>query len=192
MKPLGKCMKSAYSTGADRERALDDLIAAYRATPHSSTGVAPGDILFRHGYTSTFPKVHIPDDQEIEEAREQEQCRRRNRDDEKNENRLSKDFQIGDTVFTHNYGHTKFQPAYGPNPTTVVSIGDGGVVCKDSTGVTQRRHADDIKLAPSKSTSTDTSITPAAAPEDPSIPLGEGRPRRHKKAPSRYQDYIMN
>ena len=55
MKTLGKCLKIANRNGTDKEQAICDLLIAYQTTPHSSTGLSPGEMLFRHGYRGTFP-----------------------------------------------------------------------------------------------------------------------------------------
>jgi len=57
MKPLGKAMKIAHHEKKNKAQALNEFLASYRATPHSSTGIAPGDILLRHGYGNTFLKL---------------------------------------------------------------------------------------------------------------------------------------
>ena len=55
MKPLEKTMKSANLNKGDKEKALNGLLAQYRATPHPATGVAPGNIMFSSGYRRDFP-----------------------------------------------------------------------------------------------------------------------------------------
>ena len=49
MKPLGKAMKIAFQLNTDKKKALEEFLEAYRATPHSGTNIAPGDMLLRHG-----------------------------------------------------------------------------------------------------------------------------------------------
>ena len=55
MKPLGKRLKIANRNKTSKEKALRDLLMAYRTTPHPSTGLSPGEMLFRHGYRGVFP-----------------------------------------------------------------------------------------------------------------------------------------
>jgi len=59
-------------------------------------------------------------------------------------------------VITKNNGHTKFQPTFGPEPKTVTAIGEGGITCEGTSGTIQRRHQDDVKLAPSQTHSANT------------------------------------
>ena len=154
MKPLGKCMKAAHSQNRNKTEALGEWLAAYRATPNSATGIAPGDVMFRHGYGSTFPKNNPPTDEQVQEAFCKDQQTREERDAAANLTRRRDSFQLGDQVITKNNGHTKFQPKFGPDPKTVIAIGDEGVTCRGTHGTIQRRHQDDVKLAPSPATST--------------------------------------
>ena len=171
MKPIGKCMKAAHSQGKNKGNALQEWLAAYRSTPHSATGIAPGDVMFRHGYGSVFPKTDPVTDGQIQEAFGRDQQQREDRDTELNLTRRRDSFQIGDQVILKNNGHTKFQPMYGPDPKTIVAIGEGGVTCKDASGKTQRRHQDDVKTAPALD-----SPTAEHQPEFPATPTLEESP----------------
>ena len=55
MKPMGKTLKAAHYNGQNKEEALNDFLGVYRATPHISTEVAPGDMIFRNGFAKDFP-----------------------------------------------------------------------------------------------------------------------------------------
>jgi len=52
-------MKAAHAQNRNKTEPLGVWLAAYRATPNSATGIAPGDIQFRHGYGNTFPKKSL-------------------------------------------------------------------------------------------------------------------------------------
>ena len=147
MKPLGKCMKAAHDQGDDKVKALEMLLSSYRATPHSATGIAPGDILFRHGYHRDFPKGTVPKDEEIRTAMSKDQQTREGRDEALNVTRKRDDFKIGDPVMTRNEGRTKFQPIFGPEELTVTAVKNGGVTCTKEDGTRQIRHQDDVKPA---------------------------------------------
>jgi hypothetical protein len=112
-------------------------------------------------------------------------------------------------VITKNNGHTKFQPAFGPDPKTVTAIGEGGITCRGTGGKIQRRHQDDVKLAPSEDTTTPTQETPgqimlekqeSRTPEESTPMLEESslgnasnRPSRNRKPNPRYNanDYYL-
>ena len=44
MKNLGKCLKVALQEGRDLERAMNEFLRTYRATPHTATEISPGDM----------------------------------------------------------------------------------------------------------------------------------------------------
>ena len=56
MKPLGKAMKLAHYHNLNKAHELNKLLSEYRSTPHSSTRVAPGDVMFRAGYHNGLPR----------------------------------------------------------------------------------------------------------------------------------------
>jgi hypothetical protein len=152
MRPLGKAMKIAHHNHANKDQALNQLLANYRATPHSATGVAPGDIMFRSGYKTGFPATRPLTDKEVKEAREMDIQQRSERTDRLNNSthRKEDDIQVGDRVYTRiNNRTSKFQPLFDPNTSKITSIGNGGVTCTNSSGKTQRRHLDDVKKATS-------------------------------------------
>ena len=176
MKPLGKCLKTAHYNKEDKTHALNELLSTYRATPHSTTGIAPGDILFRHGYTKDFPNTHTPDNTTVREALTAAHGTRDNINSRMNQTRRDEHLNIGDTVLTKNNKHTKFQPQYGPTPMTITELEGGGVTCTSSTGTTQRRHLDDVKLIPTNATMNDTDNTNTAEEQHtapPTTPLRE-------------------
>ena len=146
MKPLGKAMKVAHRNDLNKKKALDGFLANYRATPHSSTGIAPGDILLRHGYNKDFPELNLKTDKEIREALDKDMAKRNQRNTNLNEHRLSHNLEVGDLVLTKNNNKKrKFEPTFNEQPMVVSAIeNDGGIICS-APNSEQRRHADDIR-----------------------------------------------
>ena len=68
MKPLGKCLKIANHNKTDKEKAIRDLLLAYRTTPHPATGLSPREMLFRHGYRGVFPNRTTSNDEDFKNA----------------------------------------------------------------------------------------------------------------------------
>jgi hypothetical protein len=201
MKPIGKTMKAAYASKSDKEKALSEFLSSYRATPHSSTGIAPGDIIFRHGYGSAFPRKTPPTDKEIQEALDFDQDIRCHRDEDLNITRREEEYAIGDKILTKNNNRTKFQPMFGPEERTITDVENGGVECIDKYGTVQRRHMDHIKPAP---VTADTTVQnesirgpplTVAPPDNAEVEQQEERehrrPVRTKKTNPRYKDYHL-
>ena len=207
MKPLGKSMKIAHHNDQNTEEALNEFLAAYRATPHSSTGIAPGDILFRHGYGNHFQKTNTPDDDTIRKAVDTERKTRARRDDKINNTRREEQHQIGDKVYTKNEKRKKFQLSYGPETMTITELGDGGATCTGQNGTKRRRHYDDIKEAPQQEHHESRSPrTPPAdqeneitrTPTPPKTPIsthqseqGKRRSKRETRQNPKYDEYHL-
>ena len=150
MKPLGKAMKSAFHTSQPREKVLNELLANYRATPHSATNLAPGNVVFRHGYKKDFPRQEVSD-KELNIAREQDVSNKMTRSNIINQSnhRAHADLNIGDSVYIKNSTRkSKFQPMYGPEKCEVIESHSGGVVAMTGNGVKARRHLDEVKKIP--------------------------------------------
>ena len=153
--------------------------------------------MFRHGYSNTFPKTNPVTDEQVQEAFDRDQQKREDRDAEMNLTRRRDSFEVGDQVILKNSGHTKFQPVYGPDPKTVIAVEERGVTCKDAKGAMQRRHQDDIKLAPTQATSSmqrpSCVQTNTTSIEDSALE-GNNRPVRARKPNPRYNEneYILD
>ena len=148
MKPLGKALKAAYYNRDSAQKAVDELLMAYRSTPHPATKAAPGDILFRHGYRADFPRAAENLD-EVQAAGIQDKKQKQERKQRVNAStkRVPMRVQLGDRVLLKAYPKgKKFQPVFAEEVYEVVQIEDKGVVVRDSGGNEKRRHKDDIKI----------------------------------------------
>ena len=219
MKPLGKALKAAYYNRDSAQQALDDLLMAYRSTPHPATNMAPGEMLFRHGYHTDFPKTMSTDDQ-VEAARQQDRAQKHSRTEGANASskRSPMQVKVGDKVLLKQYPKpNKFEPAYSREVATVVQVEERGVVVKESNGMTKRRHKDDVKLfheAPSPPWEEDgapveTQEDEVATPDLHAEETGRGelqetaaqgelvgapistRPQRNRNLPTRFKDYVL-
>ena len=63
MKKLARIVQFAKEAGVSRQVALNDFLRAYRATPHSATGVAPADLMLGHSRACGLPRLE-PDEQQ--------------------------------------------------------------------------------------------------------------------------------
>ena len=173
MKPLGKALKAAYYNRDSAQKALDELLMAYRATPHPATKATPGDLMFRHGYRADFPKV-TENPEEVQAARAQDKKQKQDRKERINASskRAPMKVNVGDKVLLKAYPKgKKFQPVFEEEVHEVVQIEEKGVIVRNSNGRQKRRHKDDIKLYydiedPSESENENTSEDEREATED--------------------------
>jgi transposase InsO family protein len=59
MRNLGKVVRNAQLAKIPWQMELNDFLRAYRATPHSSTGFAPSELLFGRNQTSRLPSLAL-------------------------------------------------------------------------------------------------------------------------------------
>lgn len=71
MRNLNKVIKIAYAQKADLEEEINKFLTAYRTTPHSTTGKAPDEMLFKTRLRTKLPGL-IAYDKCDEEARDRD------------------------------------------------------------------------------------------------------------------------
>ena len=154
MRPLGKSMKAAHNSRENKADTLNQMLSNYRATPHPSTGIAPGSIMFRSGYRKDFPRVKVSDST-IEAAlnADREERDRRARETNQSNHRSPSHLQPDQLVFIRNNKRNKFDPIFGPELHKVIHLkGNGAILLRLSDDKIVRRHCDDIKVATSVTT----------------------------------------
>jgi len=72
-------MKIAEFEKNDKQQALNQLLSAYRSTPHPATGVPPAELLFREDYRQNIPKVPHNSKDTIQQAYDRDISQRLNR-----------------------------------------------------------------------------------------------------------------
>ena len=149
MRPLGKCMKAAHNTKSNKKQALNEMLSSYRATPHPSTGIAPGNIMFRSGYKKDFPRMRV-EEEEIYTALNEDREKQVQMWEKTNlsNHRCKSDVEPGQLVYTRNNKRTKFDPIFGPEVHKVMDVkGNGVTLLRLSDDKIVRRHMDDVKDA---------------------------------------------
>ena len=214
MRPIGKCMKSAHFSRDNKTQTLNEMLSSYRATPHPSTGLAPGNVMFRSGYKKDFPRTSATE-AEIETALKSDRNNRQLKGDTINSSnhRTQSDIVTNQLVFTRNMQRRKFDPIFGPELYKVVDVkGNGVSLMRLSDSKLVRRHLDDVKdatqvMEEDETCWVDPSIPPVNPPlrlaqdlENPLPPYNlelippnppaadEGRPQRNRRPPARYRD----
>ena len=147
MRPIGKCMKTAHYNRSDKGQALDEMLSTYRATPHPSTGLPPGEMLFRSGYKRDFPRRE-PNQQKIEDAIVKDRQDRQLRSNYMNTSKHRRQSHLApnDLVYVRNMVRNKFDPLFGPELHKVIDVkGNGTTLLRLADDRIVRRHLDDVK-----------------------------------------------
>ena len=125
------------------------MLSSYRATPHPSTGIAPGNIMFRAGYKKDFPRIHV-DEETIKAAigADIEERERKGREANASNHRVQTQLLPNQLVYIRNNRRNKFDPIFGPEVHKVVDVkGNGTILLRLSDSKIVRRHLDDVKDA---------------------------------------------
>ena len=124
MKCLGKVVRTAHVGGNDWRKTLNDFLMAYRATPHSSTGVSPAQVMFPgRRFKTRLPNCSsapIRND-EVDEFNRRVTAKAKAYADDKRK-ALASSLSVGDTVLVRQQKRNKLTSFFRPEPYKIVSI----------------------------------------------------------------------
>ena len=140
MKPLVKSIQTARTQGRNWRQELYTFLLNYRATPHSTTKVAPAELLFnrsirtklpQHGTTSTPIDKHDIATENDHKSKSQMKMYA-----DKARHTRKRQINVGDVVLCRQQKVNKFSTKFSPNPYKVIKV-------KGST-ITAQRHSNQI------------------------------------------------
>ena len=176
MRSVGKSMKVAHRNRSDKTEALNQMLSSYRATPHPSLGIAPGNMMFRSGYQKDFPRRRVNDDTITAALHaDREDRERKAQETNMSNHRTQSEMYPNQLVYIRNNSQGKFDPIFGPEVYKVVDIkGNGATLLRLSDSKIFRRHLDDIKDATTATSREPDSMcwvnTPQPAPLPDTLP----------------------
>ena len=152
MKQLGKVLKTAAMTGANKFSAAQAYTRAYNDTPHSTTQVAPNMLLLGYGRSSGLPRVESA----VNGAMIQQRHERAKLNDYAAKNRMKReydermrarepDINIGDQVLIKLTSLSKSTPSWDPDPYVVTSI-KGSMITATRAGASVTRNSSFFKV----------------------------------------------
>ena len=151
-KTLLKIIRIASLEGKDWKKALQNFLFQYRTTPHTVTGLSPGELLMGRRLNDKLPKVTIPSER-ITEAHWQQLLRERDargklRQKEYADSKRSaqySDIAEGDRILLNKSRDNKLSPNFEPEPYVVVEKKGNAVLIEDQEGNTKLRNASHMK-----------------------------------------------
>ena len=211
MKGLGKLVKCAQVENKDWQRELCSYLRNYRATPHSSTGVAPASALNGYSLKTQLPEIvqvgprpnFVEKDVRSKETMKQNAERRRNIKET--------EIRIGDTVLMkETFRKGKLIPPFQPLPFKVIGTNRSMITAARGSEIKTRNSShfkrvnlrensecendsNEFEFVPDNPVSqgpiTPGTITPSSTPVD-SGPNFNERPSRTVRKPKRFSDYV--
>ena len=145
MKNLSKTWKIALTEKKNPQQELYKFLRHYRATPHSTTGKPPAELLYKRKYKVRLPE--LPAYEEDDEVRQRDQQQKLTQKWHKDKRHNVRPHQIkkGDKVLLQNQIRTGKTPWYDPDPYTVIEV-QGHQITATRRGATKRRDAKKFKI----------------------------------------------
>lgn len=208
-KPMTKAIKTAQIEGKNWKQELYNFLRQYRATPHSSTGYSPYQLLFGREPSTKLPKVQSfigNRNQQLDESARQNDATSKatmKRQFDQRNNTCPTDIKIGDFVLKRNdSNNNKLSPAYDPIPYEVINKKGNMITVTNSSKNVTRNSSKFKKVVQSPNhsalpeqddTEEDIDIPTAENVNDQNKPIlneNNTRPVREKRAPKYLSDYV--
>ena len=208
MKPLTKAIRSAHAEGKNWKKDVYLFLLNYRATPHSTTGFAPSELLFNRKIKTKLPQLTVNSQTEMnskvqkndKEAKE----KMKRHADEKSHVKVS-DIKVGDTVLIRQKKQNKFSTKFDPSPFYVVRRKGTMITAVRNRKYVSRNvsHFKKIESSIGESSITDeheeenddilTEVDVAPSPVNSVPPINVRRyPNRDRRQTQRYNNYMIS
>lgn len=166
--------------GKDIDYLLCNFLFDYRNSVHSTTGVAPSELLFRHKVRDRFSLLST-----VNESVKQNVCKSQTKQIKNFKGHRNVTFSIGDQVLARAYG--KGQPPWLPGIVKSLLSSCISLVYIPKLDVTWKRHVDQLKVDVSSKNSSRLPVTSDSdsSSDNDNECLVNVRPKRTIKAPQR-------
>ena len=148
MKNLGKIIQASNTMNNDFREELQKFLRSYRSTPHTSTNVAPADLIFRSSNLVRLPRMKKVDQEEKEvKARASDKKSKEKMKEYGDARRRACDagLQVGDSVLLTRSLNVKVRNKgrsfYLPEPCTVIKVSKSVITARCSDGKIITRNA---------------------------------------------------
>ena len=124
MKPLVKAVKSAHHENKDWKREMFKFLLNYRATPHTTTGKSPAELLYNRKIQTKLPQVTVENESLLhQEVKERDERLKKNQKDYADSKRRVKcaDIKKTDLVLVRQPKSNKMSTKYDPIPYEVTN-----------------------------------------------------------------------
>ena len=150
---LLKYLKIVHSQGQNIQTELHKFLLAYRTTPHSTTGMAPAEMLFRRKIRTKLPEVQITGsvedtsdfDFEAVQVRDGEMKEKGKQYIDKKRSAESSGIKSGDKVLVKQQQRSKLDLPFHPSIHTVIKRDGHEVVVRSEEGKIYRRDIAHVK-----------------------------------------------
>ena len=199
VRTVKEVVKTAKLEHKNYKQELNRLLRNYRATPHSTTRVAPATALFGRPMKTKLPEMSSPcSDPDIREGDRTAKAKMKSHADNKRYVKPST-LKEGDMVFVkRDDSKKKSDTPYDPRPRTVVEKKGSMVTAEDDDGVQITRNSSFFKSVPAAEEEKEENATTeqqedsadVAAPLQPDSTPPRRYPQRLRRQPVKFDDYV--
>lgn len=184
-----KVLRIAKSEGRELESAMSEFSMAYKATPHTATGMTPFSLMFGREMRTKLPMLSSCVKTTAQEASDADVLYKYQMKEYADRNARDSSISPGDTVVVRSENRGKLDTAYSPEPHQVVDVQGSDMVCTSPSGKVLRRHvsvAKKLSLGPERveESHTDCNTSPSPSPSP-------RRSSRESKLPTKFKDFVM-
>ena len=115
-----KAIRAAYAEGRDWRKDLYQFLLNYRATPHSTTGFAPAELLFNRKIKTKLPQVSTKRNSDIDRTVQKNDERAKEKHANKRSRARVSNIRVGDTMLIRQRKQNKWPTKFDPFPFIVV------------------------------------------------------------------------
>ena len=147
VKVMCKLLHTAVSENKDPKTELHNYLLHYRATPHSTTGRSPAELLFNCKLQTKLPQIftvkECDDLKDMRERHDEKRLKQKKHFDIHKRAR-TKNIAVGDKVLIRQ-NKTTLKPPIDPSPYTVTEVNGNRVLAQRSDGSTRIRDKNNLK-----------------------------------------------
>lgn len=196
MKTIQKAIRTAHIEGLNWKQELPKFLRNYRATPHTTTGVTPSELLNGRKLRTKIPQQQSPTSQEKElddKARKNDnsQKEKMKKHADKTNHAQPNKIVVGDKVLVKQKKHNKLTTPFDPKPYKVVEV-KGSMVVAEREDHQITRNSSHFKVIKSKDQIGDyhpesegDNLTNDLDQLQPDIQMERRYPLRERQAPER-------
>ena len=178
---IEKRLRIAHAEGRNWRNELLTYLAAYRATPHATTGASPAKLLYGRELRTKLPNLSdMSDDQEVRDHDADRKGASKLYADRRRHATHS-DLRPGEEVLVRTEQYDKLSTPFHPTPFRVVARNGSQVTVQSPAGVRYKRNVTAVKRyvrnpqEPSSMVQDQTVLKPPEPPDEPNI-LAEPEP----------------
>ena len=152
VKFLCKMVHTSVIDGKDPKLEIFNYLLQYRATPHTTTGLSPAEMLFGRKIHTKLPRISVPKESEVDKdvrkKHDQKKLKQKDQHDKRHQAK-EKLVEIGDQVLIQRKKSTVNSP-FDPDPFTVTGVDGNKVSMERKDGTSRIRDKNQIKVVPKR------------------------------------------